>query len=101
MTPRRTRHQHEHAQWCGSRCRAGTCRLGEHRSDPVTTIAGRVGGAAVVGTRVAQPDGRQHLELRINIPLLGATEDQRADVADRAMRAITTAIVSATAIPRR
>ena len=91
-----------HTPWCGTRCRAGRAQLGEHRSDPIVAVAGPVGGTAVVGTRTAQQaTGREHLELRINIPLLGATENQRATVADRAMRAITEAIATAVTSPDR
>ena len=93
------RQAHGHTPWCGTRCRAGRALLGEHRSDPLTAVAGPIGGTAVVGTRVAQADGRQHLELRINIPLPATTDDHRATVADRAMRAITEAVAAAVTGP--
>ena len=100
VTPAPTRRLTGHTPWCGTRCRAGRAQLGEHRSDPIVAVAGPVGGTAVVGTRTAQQaTGHEHLELRINIPLLGATEDQRAAVADRAMRAITEAIATAVTSP--
>jgi hypothetical protein len=83
-----------HLPWCGRWCRATGAVLGEHCSDPITTRAA-VGGASVVGTRIAQADGRQHLELRINIPLPSAGEAIRAAVAGRVLRAITAAILRA------
>ncbi|NJC70839.1 hypothetical protein HC031_14095 [Planosporangium thailandense] len=47
---------------------------------------------------MAKNDSRQHLELRISIPLMGDNDEQRAIVADHILRAITHALRQVIAI---
>jgi hypothetical protein len=62
-------------------------RMGEHRSEPITGRTDSRSGH-VVGTRVQTAQGFHWLELSINVPLPGLTEEFRARYAHKVMNAL-------------
>lgn len=74
----------QHTDWCAGDHR---CGLGEHRSEPITARTDRHSGH-VVGTRVQTATGSHWLELSINVPLPGLTEQDRARYAHKVMNAL-------------
>lgn len=74
-----------HPSWCHrARCRAGLHQLGEHRSEPISVVAGR---SRLVATRVLtvgdQRDESHWLELLLVVPLAGVDERARSGLARR------------------
>lgn len=87
-----TSHPHatdpRHPEWCDTaRCHAGMFRMGEHRSEPITGRTDSHSGH-VIGTRVQTARGSHWLELSINVPLPGPTEQTRARYAHKVMSAL-------------